>query len=73
MSSRGGELVTTDESTVYSEPFLDAIVVEDGKSDGSFTNPPWTDESDWGEVFCQTDDLLDQVVPPEAGPRWLWR
>ena len=51
MSSRGGELVATDESPVVSESFLDAIVVEDGESDGRFPDPPWTDESGWGEVL----------------------
>ena len=40
MSPGGGELVATNEPTVISEPFLDAIVVEDSQSDGSFPNPP---------------------------------
>jgi len=69
MSARGGELVATDEPTVGSEPFLDAIVVEDGESDRRFPNPPCTDESDWSEIFCEANDLLDQVLPPETGPR----
>ena len=68
----GGELVATDEPTVVSEPFLDAIVVEDSQSDGGFPNPPCTDESDWGEIFCEVDDLFDQIVAPETGPR-QWR
>ena len=69
----GGELVTTDEPAVFSEPFLNAIVVEDGESDGSFPDPSCTDESNWGEVFCETDDLVDQLVPSKAGPRWRGR
>ena len=45
MSARGGELVTTDEPTVGSKPFLDMIVVEDSQSDGCLPVPAWTDES----------------------------
>ena len=59
MSARGGELVTTDEPTVVSEPFLDSVVVEDSQSDGRFPDPPCADESDWSEIFCEVDDLLD--------------
>ena len=73
MSVGGGELVAADEPTVGSEPFLDAAVMEDGKSDGCFPNPSRTDESNWGEVFCETDDLLDQLVPPKTRPRWRGR
>ena len=73
MSVRGGELVAADEPTVGSEPCLDVIVVENGQSDGCFSDPSWTDESDRGNVFCETDDLLDQLVAPETGPRRLGR
>ena len=73
MSPGSGELVATNEPTVISEPFLDAIVVEDSQSDGSFPNPPCTDEGDWGEVFREVDDFLDQLVAPETGPRWQRR
>ena len=59
MSAGGGELVATDEPTVGSEPFLDAIVVEGGQSDGRFPNPPRTNESDWSKIFCEANDLLD--------------
>jgi len=69
MSARGGELVATDEPAVVSKPFLDAIVVEDGESDGRFPNTPCADESDWGEIFCEADDLLDQILASETGPR----
>ena len=58
MGARWGELVTTDKPTVVSEPFLDAIVVEDSQSDGCFPNPSWTNEGDWTEGFGDTDDLL---------------
>ena len=70
MSGRGGELVTTDEPTVISKPFLDAIVVEDSESNGRFSDSSWADESEWGEALCGTDDLLDQLATPETGP---WR
>ena len=73
MSARRRELVASDEPTVISEPFLDAIVVEDRQSDGRFPNPSCTDESDWGQVVCETDDLPDQLVAPETGPRWWGR
>ena len=59
MSARGGELVAADEPTVVSEPLLDAVLMEDGQSDGRFSDPPWTDECDWSEVFNEADDLLD--------------
>ena len=73
MSTRGGELVAADESAVMSEPFLDATVVEDSKSDKCLPDPPWTDESDRGQVFCKADDLLHQFVTSETGPRpWGW-
>ena len=58
VGTRCKELVATDEPAVVSETFLDPIVVEDSQSDGCFPDSPWTDESDWGMVFCKTDDLL---------------
>ena len=69
MSARGGELVATDEPAVISKPFLGPIVVEDGQGNGCFPDPPWADESDWCEIFCEADDLLDQFVATETGPR----
>ena len=66
-------MVTADESTVVSKPVPDAIVVEDGQSDGSFPDPPCADESDWGKVFCETNDHLDQLVTSKAGPWWRGR
>ena len=65
--------VTTDESTVISKPLLDSVVVEDGQSNRCFPDPSWTNEGEWGEVFCETDDLLDQIVAPKTGPRWWGR
>ena len=56
---RWGELVTADKSTVIFEPFPGTIIVEDGEGDGCFADPPWTGESDWGEAFCEIDDLVD--------------
>ena len=52
-------MIATDEPTVVSKPFPDAIVMEDSPSDGRFPDPPYTDEGDWGEGFRETDDLLD--------------
>ena len=74
MSAGRGELVATDESTVVSKPLLDAVVVEDGQSNGGFPDPSWTDESDWSKAFREVDDLLNQFVASETGPWWRgWR
>ena len=73
MKARWGELVAADETTVVSKSFLEAIVVEDGQGNGRFPDPPWTDESDWGQVFCEADHLLDHFVTTETGPRWWGR
>jgi len=73
MSARGRELVATDKPTVGSKSFLDAIVVEDGESDGRFPNPPCADESDWSEIFCEANDLLDQILASETSPWWWGR
>jgi len=69
MSARGGELVATDKTTVGPKPFLDAIVVEDGEGDGRFPNPSCADESNWSEIFCEADDLIDQILTSETSPR----
>ena len=73
MGVRGGELIAADEPTVFAKPLPDAVVMEDGQSDGCFANSASTDESDRSEDFCQTDDLLDQLTTSEMGPRWLRR
>ena len=59
MGEGGGELVASDDPPIVTETLLDAVVVEDRQSDGCFANPPWTDESDWGEAFCEVNDLVD--------------
>ena len=66
---RRGELITANESTVVTESLLDAIVMEHGQRDGRLPDPAHTSESDGREVFGQIDDLLDQFVASEAGPR----
>jgi hypothetical protein len=47
--------------------------VEDSESDGSFPDSAGTDEGDGSEVFCEINDLLDQLVPSKEDPRWWWR
>ena len=47
--------------------------MEDGQGDRSLPDSAGTDESEWGEVFCETDYLIDQLVAPEEGPRWSGR
>ena len=69
MSGGWGELVAADKSTVVPKPFLDAIVVEDGQSNGRFPDPAWTDQSEWNEAFSEANDPLDQLVTSEASPR----
>ena len=71
MGARGRELVTADESTVVTEPILDAVVVEDLERDRCFSDPPYTDESDRFKVFCESDNLLDKPIASKTGPgRW---
>ena len=36
---RGGELIAADEPTVFAKPLPDAVVMEDGQSDGCFVPP----------------------------------
>ena len=72
MSECGRELVASDEPTVVAKPLLDAIVMEDGQSDGCFSNPSSTDEGHRGEVFRETNDPLNQLATSEAGPWCRW-
>jgi len=72
MGEGRGELVATDEPAIIPKPLLDAVVVEDGQSDGGLANPAGTDEGERSEVFCQINDFLDQLVASKEGPRW-WR
>jgi hypothetical protein len=68
MRARSWELIAADESTVIAKPGLDAIVVEDGESDGGFPNPSCTDEGDGFEVFGETNELLDQFIASKKVP-----
>ena len=72
MGERGRELVAADEPAINPEPLLNATVVEESESDGRLADSASTDESEWSEVFCQADELLDQLVSPKEVPRW-WR
>ena len=72
MDARSGELIAPDKSTVLPKPLFDALVVEDGESDGCLPNPPRADESNWSEGFCETNGPLDQLVASKADPR-RWR
>ena len=69
MSTRSRELIATDEPAVLAKPLLDTVVVEDSQCYGCLSDPPWTDESDGCEFFGETNDLLDQLVASETGPR----
>ena len=69
MVARGGELVTTNEQAAVSKPLLDAVVMEDGEGDRCLPDPSWANESEWGEVLGEVDDLLNQIVTSETGPR----
>ena len=73
VSGRRGELIAADEPTAVSKPLPDSIAVEDGQSDRRFPDPSCTDESDWSEVFCETNDLFDQLVASKTGPWWRGR
>ena len=72
MSERGRELVATDEPTIVAKPLFDAVVVEDGQSDGSLADSARANESDRSVVFCEAHDFLDQRIASEERPRWLW-
>ena len=73
MGTRGRELITTDEPTVVTEPFLDAIIVEDGENNRRLSNSARTNESNRCEVSGESNDLLNQFVASETGPRWRGR
>ena len=65
-------MIAADEPTVVTKPLSDPIVVEDGQDDGSLSDPASTNQSDWGEAFCEMNDLIYQLVATEEGP-WWWR
>ena len=69
MGTGSWKLIATNESTVLAKSLLDPIVVEDGEGDGRFPDTPRTNESDWFQVFGESDDLLNQLVTSEAAPR----
>ena len=69
MSAGCRELVATDEPAVVSKPLHDAIVVEDSQGNGRFSDPPCADESDWSEVFHETNEICDQFIASETGSR----
>ena len=71
MGEGGGELVASDDPPIVTETLLDAVVVEDCESDRCFADPSWTDQSDWGQVFSETNNLLNQIITSTAGP-WRW-
>ena len=66
---RGWELIAADEPSVDAKLLLDAIVMEDGQRDGCFTNPPWTNESNWSEVLSVINGLFDQFFASKTYPR----
>jgi len=51
---------------------FDAIVVENCESDRRLADSANANESEWGEVLPQTDELLDQLVSSKEVPRWWW-
>ena len=69
MSDRGWELITSNKPTILVKPLLDAMMMEDSKSDRCFADSSSTDESDRGQVFGETNDPFDQLVASETGPR----
>jgi len=69
MSTRGGELIATDEPTVITKSLLDLIVVDNSQGDGGLANSASTDESNWNQVLSEIDYLLDQLVASKKGPR----
>jgi hypothetical protein len=70
VKERGRGLVTADEPTVVAKPSFDAIVVEDGESDGRLATPASTNQSNRRERFRESDSLLDQLVASKEDPRW---
>ena len=69
MDECGWELVTSDKPTILAKSLFDAVVMKNGQSDGCFADSASTEESDWSQVFGETDDFLDQFVASETGPR----
>ena len=59
MSTRGGELVATNEPAIVDKSLLDSIVVENSQGDGGFADSAGPDESDWAKVLSEIDCLRD--------------
>ena len=74
MSARGRELIAANESATLAKPLFDASVVEDSQDSRCFSNSTHTNQSDWDEVFCESNNLVDQFITSKDGPRrWRWR
>ena len=65
-----GEFVTTDEPTVLAEPPFNAIVVKDGQNNGDLADSASTNQSDRSKMFCEVDNLPDQLITAKEDPRW---
>ena len=71
MSGRSRKLIAANESTVLAKSFFNPIVMENCEGNRCLPYSPRTDESDGFEVFSESDDLLNQLVPSETIP-WRW-
>jgi hypothetical protein len=69
MSTRYGELVAANESTILPKTCFDPIVMKDSERNRRFPDSPRTDKCDGFQVFSQSDDLLDQLIASETVPR----
>jgi len=72
MNERGWKSVASDEPTIPVKPLLDAMVMKNGQNNGCLADSTGTNESDGREVFCQSDDIFDQLVTAETSPRRRW-
>ena len=57
---------------VITKALLDAFIMQDSQSSGCLANPTGTNESNRGEIFRQTDNLLYQGTLSKIKP-WWWR
>jgi hypothetical protein len=53
--------------SVAPEPILDAVVVEDGESNASFSNPTWAYENNGSKFDCEVKNLPYRVLPSKSG------
>jgi hypothetical protein len=63
------ELIAANKSAIFAKPILDARVVEGGQRDGCLADPSDTDKSNGRQVFSEDNDLFDELVASETGPR----